>query len=356
VVIAWLAELVNLGDVGEGIRETIEELRAKVDEAIDWLIEKAVSAVQSVVGAVKGALDWWRERRNTKVGDEKHTVFWEGTEEDAELVIESQRMRLDKFLDNLATQPKSNPEVIAQIRGLLDEIEKLKKGGSFGKGAGSEIAQKMGQIADLLPQAAPSVNKLPPTIIASETEAIPIFNKGGMKLEDSIVGKHVKAEPLSHKPPTNGWTGSQPGDGNQFWKEVNQRSYTYVQGHLLNHHLYGPGIDVNLVPISRTLNSRMSSKVEEQLKGRVLEQNKVISYEINVVFGTWPGPPYKFIPAENLLPRAMELTAYEMNLKKPEGGKVSPEWGSQPSDWEKGDQIFEAAMLNERGPDKDPGS
>ncbi len=351
VVIGFLAELVNLGDVSEKIQEAIEKLRDKVDEAIDWLIEKVASAIKTVVGAVKGALEWWRERRNTKVGDEKHTIFWEGEGEDAELVIESpKRMRLDGFLDDLSNQPNCDSGVIDEIRKLLDQIAEQKKGG-FGKGAGSEIAAMQGEIARKLEKACPSLNMVPQTHIVDEQESIHVVTRDGTDLGNSTVGKHVKAEPLSYKPPDNGWTGSQPGDGNQFWKQVNLRKDTYVQGHLLNHHLFGPGIDENLVPISRKMNSRMSAMVEQDLKRRVLEQYKVISYEITVEFGSWPGLPYKYIPAENQLPRGMELKAYEMNLKKTDESKVSPERGSQPSDWEKGNQIVYESVPNTRPDD-----
>jgi hypothetical protein len=54
VAIGFMASQVGIGDVPEKIVELIERLRALVDEALDWLVERAVSLGQSALGAITG--------------------------------------------------------------------------------------------------------------------------------------------------------------------------------------------------------------------------------------------------------------------------------------------------------------
>src|SRR5207253_851901 len=53
VVIGFLADQVGLGGITEAIRNVITGLRAKVDEAILWLIDKIRGAIMAVVGAAQ---------------------------------------------------------------------------------------------------------------------------------------------------------------------------------------------------------------------------------------------------------------------------------------------------------------
>jgi len=52
VAIGFMLGVVGLGDVSEGIRETIEKVRKKVDEGIDWLIDKGLAAVDAIKKAL----------------------------------------------------------------------------------------------------------------------------------------------------------------------------------------------------------------------------------------------------------------------------------------------------------------
>jgi hypothetical protein len=207
----------------------------------------------------------------------------------------------------------------------------------MGKETGEKIAGLMGDIADLLKTV---YGEVPPTTIV---------NPRKKQIGNSIVGQHVKAEPLSMKPPQDGnWRGSEPGFGNEFFRAVNKREYTYVQGHLLNHHLFGPGQDFNLVPIHRKLNTQMSAECEEKVKQSVLSQNKVVSYDITVHFGTW-SPQYTHISEENDLPTSIRLQAYEMERKKNTKG-------DDPADWKvTSKEIYDHELDNYRGPDETPG-
>lgn len=70
-----------------------------------------------------------------------------------------------------------------------------------------------------------------------------------------------------------------PGD-NHGYEPEGKRWGNLVQGHLLNHHLHGPAISKNLLPISNSLNTQMEKDIESVAKKMVLEENKVVSYKV----------------------------------------------------------------------------
>jgi hypothetical protein len=59
----------------------------------------------------------------------------------------------------------------------------------------------------------------------------------------------------------------------------------YVQGHLLNQRLGGPGRAHNLTPISRSANARHESEVESAVKDLVAG-GAVLQYQVTVKYGT----------------------------------------------------------------------
>jgi phage-related protein len=339
VVIGFLVNLAGFSNAGEKIKGVIKNIRDKVDNAILWLIDKAKGAFEAIKGAVGAVRDWWRERFSTKVGDESHTLTAHGEGAAAEIYIETTPKKLADFLSDLEANPKANKPVVGQIRAKLRDIARLKEG-SMGQQAGRDIADDMADIADLLKTVLPGGVSLPEsTVVEEETETV----------RGCTVGKHVKIEPLSYKPPADGrWRGSEPGYGNTFFRAVNRRIYTYVQGHLLNHNLYGPGQELNLVPIHRQLNTQMSSDCEEEVKKRVLSQNKVVSYDVKVTFGSWP-TQYTHIPEENDLPTSITLRAYEMEKKSNRDGDKADDWKVN-----KSAVIYSNTLRNSRGPDEEP--
>ena len=54
VVIGFLADQVGLGGVGPAISGIIDKLRAKVDEAVLWLIDKMKAGIEALINAVSG--------------------------------------------------------------------------------------------------------------------------------------------------------------------------------------------------------------------------------------------------------------------------------------------------------------
>jgi hypothetical protein len=60
----------------------------------------------------------------------------------------------------------------------------------------------------------------------------------------------------------------------------------YIRGHLLNHHLGGPGGTwSNLTPIDRSANSTMSADFEEPVKTRVLDKGRTAHFRVTAHYG-----------------------------------------------------------------------
>ena len=93
------------------------------------------------------------------------------------------------------------------------------------------------------------------------------------------------ADPLT----SVGDAGSIPNNKAPWWPFFQERhrvdSLFWVQGHMLNHNVHGPGTPENLVPISGVLNTNMSAMVEELVK-KLVGQGKILRY---VVQAHWEG-------------------------------------------------------------------
>ncbi|MCB9232339.1 MAG: DUF4157 domain-containing protein [Bacteroidia bacterium] len=101
-------------------------------------------------------------------------------------------------------------------------------------------------------------------------------------------GTHVKAKPLSIKSAT---AGSPPHDGRLMAAIRNlagANSKSYVQMHLLNDLVFGPGELWNLTPGPKKSNSDMEKQVEDPLKRAILSKGLVIDFEAIVTYKNDP--------------------------------------------------------------------
>jgi hypothetical protein len=85
----------------------------------------------------------------------------------------------------------------------------------------------------------------------------------------------------------DGPPGSAPNNKADWWPYFKERhkigGLYWVQGHLLNHNIHGPGVPDNLVPISNTTNTNMEAIIESFAK-KLLDQGEVAYYEVNAHF------------------------------------------------------------------------
>lgn len=104
--------------------------------------------------------------------------------------------------------------------------------------------------------------------------------------QDAVtVGTKMVADPLSMRPPgTNADAQTDAGTDVEtfgFEPEVPWGG-GLVGGHLLNHHLHGPGVEANLAPMTTSLNQQFERDVEGPLKRMVLTEGKVVKFTVEM--------------------------------------------------------------------------
>lgn len=88
--------------------------------------------------------------------------------------------------------------------------------------------------------------------------------------------------------------GSVPSVVPPWWPDAGTKAREWtaaklVQGHLLNHHLGGPGNTMkNLTPITRSTNSTHLHKVESTVKKAVLSDKRVVEYRVDADYSGHP--------------------------------------------------------------------
>ena len=305
LVINFLAALLRLTGVTARIRDAIQKIRAKVDDVLlkvaKWIAGKAKPLINRGVTAVKtgatAVVKWWKARKKFKIGKVSHDLYMEGEQKAAKLMVQSTPRILEHVISSLRTgNPKGKKlTAIETIELHAKKINKLKaeKGDSFGQAAGQEIMQWL-------------------TIIAANLETAGLTPVPKTKVEfDPKTGdpkaKKMVANPLTIDP--GGLAGSAPHQESKLWKAVNQRENEYVRGHLLNHHVHGPGENRNLVPIARSANTTMETQAEHFIKKAVIGEGKVVRFTVKA---EGKHGARKYIPQESELPLQILLSAVEL--------------------------------------------
>lgn len=307
VVLAFLARTLGIGDLPVVIGEGIRKIRQKVEQAIDGLITRTFKAVawlkEKGKAAVAAIREWWRHRLGfTNADGERHTLSFRGEYAAAVLTVESTPRPLVTFLAGYEAQKKpdaAEKEVIRQIRTKVTKVENLKsKDGtrsrsSFTAEDGELIRQLFTEIVELLGRL--RGDGTPPATVV--TWSAPD--------EDGV---SMRAEPLSLNP--GPYAGSQPVEASKLWLKTSARHPgKYVRGHLLNHHVHGPGTKRNLTPITIGANNRMERLAESQVKKAVLDEKKTVRFIVTV---TAFHAPVTGFPEAAKLPAQLHLRAEEI--------------------------------------------
>ena len=346
IMIGFMASLLNITGVTDTIKKIIARLRRPIDKALDKVIRFLVKKGRTLFGkgkalakkGVKKVLSWWRAKRPFKQGKERHTLQFSGIGKSARLIVKSTPTPLEVYLGKVEAKHTSSSakKVITNIKSRITKINKLKKESdgknkSIGVAAGEKIMAHLTKIAELLATFGKQENR-PPSQISWTTK----------KLIADEVGWEMEAKPLSINP--GGHSGFEPRDTSDIWEFVRQRKGVYIRGHLLNHHVHGPGRNKNLVPITGDLNGEMERKVESKVKNMVLGENEVVAYTVKA---KGSHPKRNHLPQEALLPKKLEFTLKSMQLKS---GKT----GQEASDWKEGKKVTIPSSLTHTLPEDTP--
>ncbi len=288
IVIGFLANQVGLSGIGRRIGEMITAARQMVDRALTWLVNKAVdtgfsiidrlmSMGRSAVGAVLGWLGYRKEFR-TQAG-ETHSLYFQGTGENAELIMASEPRRYKQHLDQLDAEGKISPAQrpqFNQAKTKIDELNRLKRDQ---RRTGDTSADNT-NITNLVNDIA----NLTSTFLSGglPVSTMPIYHLG---VNAAGFSKGVKVEKLTK----NGPAGSAPSASNSVWETLNFRRQGgrsfYVRGHLLSNYYHGSGSEWrNLVPMFQNHNTAFETKVESRVKSKY-DANGILYFEVVVDYG-----------------------------------------------------------------------
>ncbi|MCB8983611.1 MAG: DUF4157 domain-containing protein [Ardenticatenaceae bacterium] len=174
VAIGFLANQVGLGNMAEKIAEIVGGIRSYVDRALDWLLDRAVSTVQSVLRALgvggeeeegedgpEGNYDGQIGKTvNFRAAGEAHRLWVAVQGAQATVMMASQEMpvtqRLDEYAQmansladeqktavlNLITQAR---QALTEVDGKADDLSQSVSGGSSQANT-AEVAQKDGEV------------------------------------------------------------------------------------------------------------------------------------------------------------------------------------------------------------------
>lgn len=335
LVISFLAQLLRLSGITDKIKKALEKIRAKVDavllKVVKWIATQAKKLWGAVKGGVKKLLEWWKVRKAFDAGGKSMTLYTEGSENSYELMIASSPGRKwTNYLKALTGPVRQDPS-FAEASKLAREIEAKPKRITESDPAKREKA-KADAAADMetkLNDLAEHLKRLNTFLEAGKVPAS-VITYGGV----DALGGGIKATAtiLSKNHPE----GTEPADKAPIWERLGGlgagtstkvRKDWYVQGHLLNHNLGGPGKRYNLTPITKEANNDHKSQVETGLKEAVTDQGKVVYYRVWVLeeWGSLGFPRLKTLKdkrdnGEKVFPRELrEIEALETLSKLSRG-------------------------------------
>jgi hypothetical protein len=248
VALAIMASLFGLNDVVDKVKEVIAELRQKVEDGIANIMQR-----------VKG---WIEKLFGTKEEDSGDSI------EKALQEIETEAEHEEDEGEVTMNEAELIKSKVNQDHAAVIDISSVADGGETWD---FEYIQKKSK-------------KVPKTAIPEST---PAQFKG---LHAGAFGTGMNIDILSSKPGKN--QGSKPpasGKSSDLWqilvmrRNMESRSY-YVQGHLLNENMGGPGSAENLAPITQTANSQHLNSIEKKVKTGI-GQGKVYSYTVWAEYG-----------------------------------------------------------------------
>lgn len=287
VMISFLASLLGLDGIAARIRGVIESIRAKIDRAIDRVIDFVLKKAGKFVGSVRGTggrvAAWWKQRLGFKVGDERHHLFFKGKGQGAQLMVASKEKPVKYYIEEMKNYVKQSDNVTLAITygnvhdahsRVERDIENLKNKIKDGeKHAGDVKKQKdMKENLTELKSFLEDFMKIMRQEENKEDERYTGIDYGDLKYNK--LGTKAVADPLT----IMGEKGSKPYQTNDIWELVRQRKVGdgnfYIQGHLINEQLHGPGTKKNLTPISQTANRKHEIRVESKVKDMVWSRRR----------------------------------------------------------------------------------
>ncbi len=319
VLIAFVARLVGLDSIVAYFKHALGEVKKLVIAGMDKLIELTGDVWDWLVAKAEQAKEWWQNRRSfTDTDGAKRTIYYEerGPDKEQVLVLSPPEVSgqanilktpetLDDFIRDFRPANARERKIVDEIRNLAGQIDHIKQG-SVSARKGEEIHVLFNEIVVELEKLGGRVAP-PATDVDWDPETIDSEAHGG-----TMNAKRLTTDP-------GGNIGSEPvASDTKLWASVKgyQRgnASAYIRGHLLNHHLHGPGVWKNMAPIARTTNSKMERIAESDVKKAVIGENKVVHYRVEMNYKSYN--PKGRTAAEKKLPVSISMFAEELKYQR----------------------------------------
>ncbi len=138
LAIGFLAGILNLDDIPKKVQDIFKRIKAPVDNAINWIIDKAIAFGKGLVAGGKAVvgkvLGWWTKKKHFKAADNSdHDLYFKGDDKNASIIVASAvPMPVKDFLTKIKTdadkaslneQWKSANTLFKSIEVLINKIE-----------------------------------------------------------------------------------------------------------------------------------------------------------------------------------------------------------------------------------------
>ncbi|MDW8323749.1 MAG: DUF4157 domain-containing protein [Burkholderiales bacterium] len=323
VAIGFLANQAGLGRLSQRLREILGGLRARIEDAIDWLIDRAVRLGGTLIDlarrGVTAVRQWWRQRFAFRGADgEQHSLYLQNEQPDGELMVSSTPRNYRAFLDALSVSAAQRATK-AQAQALYEEFRRMQR--QAAQRRRSAVADEDGSAGDehsaALVDRIQRLAELTALLMAEggDRSSVPRFST----VTAQGYGQGVRIDRLTARREHWPFRGSRPSARSPRWDRLSQRrtegnpsDYMFVRGHLLNDHLDGPGdLWENLAPLTQDANNRrrdsMLHRFEQPVKETVQSQGQVLAFEVQAHY-----------PAGD---RSADLRAIDTELAKLERGE-----------------------------------
>ncbi len=279
IAIGFLANQVGLGSIGEKVGEMIERVREMVDGALDWLVDKAVSAGEGLISMGRGAMErvagWLGFRENlTTTSGATHTIYVEEKGNKRDLIIESTPSRVGAFLNEKHDEIDSNENLEAtkknRLLGQIRHTRNLLQG--LNALMNNPEQEQNPRIPQLIQQIIDNIKELE---VSGESDDILIpsadFNPGfinpykALTFSARYVFKGTENTPSNHEPGNDNTSGKLK-DAWQVLTDM-RLNFKWVRFHILNSRLGGKATDSNLIATPKYINDEYEQNFETHLKG-----------------------------------------------------------------------------------------
>lgn len=298
VIIGFLADQVGLGGIGTALRGIVDKLREKVDQAILWLIDKVKAGIEALVGAVKAGVeaitDWWKARKHFTADDgEGHDLFFEGSEDGAQLMIKSEKKTAEQFLADYPD--KTTPEYQAAEAAFIkakqiiyspakkDEAERTRR---------KEIVEK--ELSNISLAFAKLV-QIPEEKDYEKCKVDYVATTGNKASRNTVT--YLSDKPPAGSPPeAQGLDSKTPGWDRIFKSGLTRptQSDRWVQMHVVSERLGGQGKRNNLIAAPNSINTGPFLQLELKTASAAATKQKkvrtVMWYDVKV---SWRSTPHE---------------------------------------------------------------